>query len=166
MPDIKNSVLQSEYQQSANFYDSDLILKEYLQRKVSEEGFAYMKDKWSFTGEQAAKYMDALSLQADKNPPELIQRNFWGEDIDAVRFHPSYDQLLDIAVQSEMFRVKWHPELRSSFSDERHRLGFVSGYLYAMSEIGQYCPLCMTDGVARLIDRYANEDDQKTCFLK
>lgn len=161
MPQNKNRVIQKEYKQSSNFYQSDLILRNYIQRRVSKEGMDYMLNKWTLTGEQAAQIMDPLSLQADKNPPELVQRNFWGEDIDEIRFHPSYQELLNIAVRSEMFRVKWHPQLRSRFSDERHRLGFVSGYLYALSEIGQYCPLCMTDGVARLIDRYARKEDQE-----
>jgi acyl-CoA dehydrogenase len=158
--DKKNKILSVNYSPSANFYHSDLIWQNYLQNKISKEGKNYMEDKWQVMGQRAAKEMDALSMDADKNRPELIKRNFWGEDRDEIKFHPSYHRLMDFAVESEMFRVKWEPALRQKFRGELHQLGFGSGYLYAMSEMGQYCPLCMTDGVARLIDRFCTEEDK------
>lgn len=158
---IKNQVVENEYHSSQNFYKSDLILQDYLKRKVSKKGMDYMTAKFNKTGEAAAKQMDALSLDADKNGPQLVKRNFFGEDIDEVKFHPSYQELMKIAMDSEMFKVKWEPKLRENFQQERHSLGFASGYLYAMSELGQYCPLCMTDGVARLIDLHCTEEDKK-----
>lgn len=158
---IKNQVLNEQKQTSTNFYKSDQIFKEFLKRKISSQGLEYMNDKLENLGQQAAIVMDELSLDADKNGPKLIKRNFYGEDIDTIKFHPSYNKLLEIAVESEMFTVKWKPELRKKFEGETHRLGFTSGYLYAMSESGQYCPLCMTDGVARLIDFYSEKDDKE-----
>jgi acyl-CoA dehydrogenase len=59
-----------------------------------------------------------------------------------------------------MLRVKWEPTFREKFKEERHSLGFTTGYLYAMSESGQYCPLCMTDGAARLVDLFCDEEDK------
>lgn len=159
-PTEKNKVLSKEFKPSDNFYKSDRILRHYLQHNVSKEGFDYMQDKLLYTGSEAAGSMNELSLAADKNGPVLIKRNFFGETINEIRFHPSYNELLKRAVNSEMFRVKWEPTLRKKFLHETHRLGFASGYLYAMSEAGQYCPLCMTDGVARLIDLFCEEDDK------
>ena len=63
-------------------------------------------------------------------------------------------------MHSGMFRLKWAPEFRERYAGQRHRLGFALGFLYAMSESGLYCPLCMTDGVALLIDKYALEEDK------
>lgn len=156
---IKNKVV-SNFKSSSNFFQSDLILQDYLKNNVSDEGLSYMKDKLEVLGKQAATEMDALSLDADKKSPELQKRNFFGENIDEVKFHPSYDRLLQIAIESEMFTVKWKPELKKKYHKELHRLGFASGYIYSLSELGQYCPLCMTDGVARLIDLYCEEDDK------
>lgn len=158
---VKNQVVENEYHSSLNFYKSDLILQDYLKRKVSKKGLDYMTPKLNKTGEAAATQMDALSLDADKNGPQLVKRNFFGEDIDEVKFHPSYQELMQIAIDSEMFKVKWEPNLKEAFKQERHSLGFAPGYLYAMSELGQYCPLCMTDGVARLIDLHCTEEDKK-----
>lgn len=158
---VKNQVVETGYQTSQDFYASDHILQDYLKRKVSSKGLDYMKSKLSKIGEAAAQKMDSLSLDADKNVPQLVKRNFFGEDIDEVKFHPSYNELMQIAIDSEMFKVKWEPNLKNEFKLERHSLGFASGYLYAMSELGQYCPLCMTDGVARLIDLHCTEEDKK-----
>lgn len=158
---VKNQVVEKEHRTSQNFFTSDLILQDYLERKVSSKGLDYMKSKLDKTGKDAAQKMDALSLDADKNAPQLVKRNLFGEDIDEVKFHPSYQDLMKIAINSEMFKVKWEPNLRNEFKQERHSLGFSSGYLYAMSELGQYCPLCMTDGVARLIDLHCSEEDKQ-----
>lgn len=158
-PQHKNKVIEG-YRLSTNFYQSDKILRNYLQRNLSAEGLNYMQDKLEYTGTQAAGIMNELSLLADKKGPELVKRNFTGENIDEIRFHPSYWELMKIAVKSEMFRVKWEPSLQQKFNAEKQRLGFSTGYLYAMSECGQYCPLCMTDGVARLIDLFCREEDR------
>lgn len=159
-PQHKNKVM-GDYRLSKNFYHSDKILRNYFKHNVSAAGYAYMQDKLEYTGAQAAGIMNELSMQADKNGPELIKRNFTGENIDKISFHPSYWELMKIAVKSEMFRVKWEPSLQQQFNAEKQRLGFASGYLYAMSESGQYCPLCMTDGVARLIDLFCREEDRE-----
>lgn len=159
--EIKNQVLSENLSKSKNFFESDLILNEYLNRKLPESAKKYMEDKWEEIGSAAATVMDELSLDADQNGPKLIKRNNLGETIDEVKFHPSYYSLLQIAIDSEMFTVKWKAELKSKFQNDLHKLGFSSGYIYAMSELGQYCPLCMTDGVARLIDLYCDASDKQ-----
>ena len=162
---LKNQVLSDDYKVSANFYKSDKILRSYLRNEISRQGNAYFQEVLNRQGEEAAGRMNELSLLADKNGPELIKRSPLGENINEIRFHPSYHELLKIAVRSEMFRVKWEPGLRKRFEGETHRLGFSAGYLYAMSELGLYCPLCMTDGVARLLDLFG-EDEDKERLLK
>jgi len=159
---MKNSVLQPEQHISSNFYESDIILQHYVQTRLSARSLAYISDKLINIGASAAGQLNELSLTADKFGPVLHKRNFYGENIDEIRFHPAYKQMIEIAVTSEMFRIKWEPGLRARFAGERHRLGFALGFLFAMSESGLYCPLCMTDGVAVLIDRYcANADKER-----
>jgi len=156
----QNRVLSSAFKPSSNFFESDKILKSLLQKALSKDAFDYMSDKWLELGKEAATRMDELSLLADKNPPELVKRNRLGETINEIRFHPAYHTLMNIAIQSEMFKVKWQPDLKEQFKQETHLLGFISFFLYTMSEGGIPCPLCMTDGVARLIDRYCTQEDQ------
>lgn len=162
----KNRVLQKEARTSASFFESDRIFRSYLEKHVSLMGRMLMDSHWKKLGSSTASEMDTLSMLADKKGPELIKRNRFGETIDEIRFHPSYDRLMEIAVDSGMMWVKWNPEYRERFPQELHSLGFASGYLFAMGESGQYCPLCMTDGVARLIDRFSTEKDKERLLPK
>lgn len=156
----KNKVLDADCRVSKNFYHSDKIIRNYLKNEISAGGMHHMHSKLEGIGEEAAGKMNALSLLADKFSPELIKRNSLGETINEIRFHPAYWDLMKIAVKSEMFRVKWNPELRNKFENEKHHLGFAAGFIYAMSECGQFCPLCMTDGAARLVDLFCDEEDK------
>jgi alkylation response protein AidB-like acyl-CoA dehydrogenase len=144
---------------STNFYFSDRILQHFLSSEISVVGLSFMHEKLVKTGAAAAQTMDELSLQADRNPPQLIRRDFYGEPLNKIRYHPAYQTLKKIALDSGMFQVKWAPEWRKRFSQERNTLSFSASFLFAMSECGLYCPLCMTDGVATLIDQYCEPSD-------
>ena len=157
---IENKILTEDFKTSSNFYTSDVIFSHYFKKQISQNGFDYFNKNLDFIGRSAACNMDKLSILADKNGPELIKRDAYGELLDEISFHPSYAALMEIAVKSEMFRIKWEPTLNKKFQKELHVLGFSAGYLYAMSEMGQYCPLCMTDGVARLINKFCEEKDK------
>ncbi len=156
----QNKVLSNNTKFSQNFYESDQIFQHFFKSESSEAGQQFMEKRLQKLGELAAGEMNELSLTADKEPPTLVKRDLYGETINDIRFHPAYRKLLDIAVQSGMFYVKWQPRYRKQFATERHRLGFAAGFMYAMSESGLYCPLCMTDGVAQLIARYCTSKDK------
>jgi acyl-CoA dehydrogenase len=157
---IKNNVLLEDFKTSRNFFNSDRILKHYFQKYISAGAKKYYTRKLETLGAKAATEMDELSMLADKQWPQLKKRDHLGNTINEIVFHPSYWEMMKIAVESELFRVKWEPSLRSEFNAELHALGFSAGYLYGLSEMGQYCPLCMTDGVARLIDLFSNNEDK------
>ncbi len=161
-----NKVLQDSFQKSNNFYESDQILQHFLKQNLSEPAMEYMESKLQSIGSKSANEMNKLSMLADKNPPVLLKRDAYGEELNEIEFHPAYESLKKIAVESEMFRVKWEPSLRSKFVAERHRLGFASGYLFVMAETGLFCPLCMTDGLARIIDRFASKEDKDNLLPK
>jgi len=110
-------------------------------------------------GRDAALFMDELSMKADQHPPELKERTPLGNDKNEIEFHPAYWELMEIAARSEMFFVKYDDALKERFKGMRHLLGFTSGLIYAMSELGQYCPLCMTDGAALLLERHGDQED-------
>lgn len=155
----KNSVLSKDFRVSDNFYLSDKILQHFLRCFISPQGAEFMYPHWHKLGHLAATEMNHLSMRADKEGPKHIKRNYLGENIDEISFHPDYWRLVDIAVESKMFQIKWHPTYRENFGYERNKLSFAAGYLYAMTESGVYCPLCMTDGVALLLDKYAEKQD-------
>jgi alkylation response protein AidB-like acyl-CoA dehydrogenase len=162
----KNQVLTDDFKTSQNFYTSDLILRNYINRHFAEHSKQFLDGKLNQMGAIAAVEMDELSQKADKHPPILKKRNRFGEEIDEVDFHPAYWDLMDIAAESEMFYLKYHPDKWGEFTGDRHQMSFALGQLYAMSELGQYCPHCMTDGAAYLVEQFANEEDKKRLLPK
>lgn len=157
---MQNKVLTEHYRRSTNFFHSDRMLNHHIEKLLDNDAKLAIDDKLDWMGNIAANAMDSLSLQADKLSPTLIKRDKWGEDINLINFHPSYYQLLEYAAKSGMFSVKWHPDFRLKFEGQLNKMSFGISYLYAMAETGIYCPLCMTDGVAVLIDKYCNESDK------
>lgn len=85
-----NHILEKEASFSSNFYISDGILNQYLRKYTSPDSLNYMSQKLNILGEKAATVMDILSLEADTFGPELINRSPYGENLDHIRFHPSY----------------------------------------------------------------------------
>lgn len=158
---MKNKVLTNNFKQSRNFFQSDRLLQHVVQKKLNDEALNAIQDRLEYIGEKAAQEMDQLSLTADQNPPQLVKRDRWGEDINAIAFHPDYQTLVDIAAKSGMFQVKWKPEFREKYPEQRNIMSFAISSVYAMSEMGVYCPLCMTDGAAVLIDKFCEEEDRK-----
>ena len=154
------TVLDSDFRPSSNFFKSDLVLQHSLNSVLGVRSLAYISEKLDRLGALAATELSELSMTAEKCPPVLQKRNFYGENIDNINFHPAYRRMKEIAIESEMLRIKWEPGLRQRFDGDRHKLGFAAGFLFAMSESGLYCPLCMTDGVALLIDKYCDEVDK------
>lgn len=160
-PEENNKVLNKNYKISTNFYTSDLMLQDFLRRKLSPDAYEAIKDRLDQMGETAALEMDALSLTADRQGPQLHKRNPWGVALDQIEFHPAYHRLVEIAMESGMFAVKWDPQWRQKFPRERHLLSFGISSIYGLSETGVYCPLCMTDGVAVIIDQFCAVEDRK-----
>jgi acyl-CoA dehydrogenase len=155
--DPRQRVLGDDYHPSKNFFESDVHLQRLLNEQLTQELLDELKPKLNRMGYDAAVVMDVLSLQADKQSPALRKRSPLGEEIDQIEFHPAYWEMMDIAAESEMFYLKYQKEPKKRFKGYRHRAGFAIGQLYAMSELGQYCPLCMTDGAALVLERHADK---------
>lgn len=100
-------------------------------------------------GALAAGEVDRLAALANAHPPELQRYDREGERIDEVVFHPSYLRLREIAYGEGLVALAYG-ERRAP-----HALVFALGYIFAQGEQGLYCPVCMTDGAARVLERFA-----------
>lgn len=150
-----------DYRTSNDFFESDLILRNYLEHHLIAENLSDFQQMLHSQGKVSANFMDHLSRRAEQNPPRLVKRTKFGSDINEVEFDPAYWQLMDIAAKTEMFYLKYHPDNKGKYEGSRHRMGFALGQLYGMSELGQYCPHCMTDGAAYLLEKYGSEKDKQ-----
>jgi alkylation response protein AidB-like acyl-CoA dehydrogenase len=100
-------------------------------------------------GAQATPY----SAIADVKSPELVSYNSLGERISEVNYDPSYLKLQQLAYGQGIVSIKFDPVFLKEHQAHRHLVGFAAGYYFAQTETGLYCPICMTDALARVLER-------------
>ena len=122
-----------------SFWDASPVLRDIVARKMPGVEVAPLREM----GEAAAKTVAPLAAIADRESPRLVSNR--------VEYHPSYREMERIAYGSGMVEDKYTTHAPHLFS-------FALGYLFAMAEMGLYCPVCMTDGVARVVSRFGSAE--------
>jgi len=117
--------------------------------------YAWAEPQLAAMGERAAKEVAPLAVVADREQPKLITHDARGERVSRVEYHPAYREMERIAYGSGMIAMKYQTH---DHSQSAPFIGFALGYLFAMAEMGLYCPLCMTDGVARVLTRHGTHE--------
>jgi acyl-CoA dehydrogenase len=138
-----------------NYWDVCPDFRALCRRKLSEAAFAWAEPQLSAMGEQAARVVAPLAAIADREQPRLVTHDARGERVSRVEYHPAYREMERIAYGSGMIAMKYRTH---EHSRESQFIGFAIGYMFAMAECGLYCPLCMTDGVARVLTRHGTHE--------
>src|SRR5258708_25993548 len=148
-----------------NFYTADPDLPFLLHQSLSTEDFERAQDILTELGEIASKRMDKLAEVANRQGPVLQQFDKRGERVDKVIFHPSYHELEHIAYEDFAIAACCHREGALGWTGKVPQPGkFALGYLGMQAESGVFCPVSMTDALARVLERYAS-DALKRRFL-
>jgi alkylation response protein AidB-like acyl-CoA dehydrogenase len=109
-------------------------------------------------GELAAREIAPLAGIADREQPRLESFDARGVRVDHVDFHPAYRRMEELSYGEGLVSLKYDPEVRRRHGAVVHTLGFAMSYLFAQAECGLFCPLCMTDGAARVLSLHAPAD--------
>jgi len=141
-----------------NFFSADPDLSFILMRHLSAEDFEQAQTILAEIGAVASQKMDSLAEVANRQGPVLMQFDKKGQRIDEVIFHPAYHELERIAYQDFAIAACSH---RDGALGWRGRVPqpvkFALGYLGMQAEAGVFCPIAMTDALARVLERYASE---------
>jgi acyl-CoA dehydrogenase len=140
---------------NVSFWEASPDFRALCRRKLSVDAFAWAEPQLATMGERAAKEVAPLAMIADRERPRLVTHDPRGERIDRVDYHPAYREMERIAYGSGMIAMKYQTHEHSHAAPF---VGFALGYLFAMAEAGLYCPLCMTDGVARVLTRHGTHE--------
>ncbi|HEX9985505.1 MAG TPA: acyl-CoA dehydrogenase family protein [Thermoanaerobaculia bacterium] len=138
-----------------SYWDASPDFRNLIRRKLPDAAWAWAEPQLRAMGERAARDVSRLACIADREQPRLVTHDAFGNRIDRVDYHPSYHEMESIAYGSGMIAMKYHAHEHSACAPI---VGFALGYLFAMAESGLYCPLCMTDGVARVLTHHGTED--------
>jgi putative acyl-CoA dehydrogenase len=119
-----------------NLFNGDAALQE----AVAREGGGWASDELATLGARlgSAETLE-LGVLANRNPPELDTHDRYGNRIDLVRYHPSYHQLMRLAVEQGLHASPW--------TDPRpgaHVARAARYYMQAQVEAGHGCPITMT----------------------
>jgi acyl-CoA dehydrogenase len=138
-----------------SYWEASPDFRRLVRRKLDDAAFAWAEPQLAAMGEHAARVVSPLAQIADRETPRLVTHDARGRRISRVDYHDSYRGMQRIAYGSGMIAMKYHTHEHSRIAPI---VGFSLGYLFAMAESGLYCPLCMTDGVARVLTRHGTHD--------
>lgn len=136
-----------------SYWDASTTFRQLMQRKLSADAYASAEPRFVQMGERAAREVAPLAQIADRESPRLVTHDAHGRRINRVEYHPSYREMERIAYGSGMIAINYDEPVPCS-----RTIGYGLGYLFAMAECGLYCPLCMTDGVARVLTRHGTPE--------
>ena len=141
-----------------NFYTADPDLSYHMRQSLSTEDFERAQGILSRMGEVASQRMDELAQVANRQGPVLIQYDKRGQRIDEVVFHPAYHELERIAYEDFAIAACTHREGALGWPGKvPQQVKFALGYLGMQAEAGVFCPVSMTDALARVLERHASE---------
>ena len=141
-----------------NFFTADPDLSFLLQRHLSEEDYERALLILTDMGAVASQRMDELAQIANRQGPVLKQFDKRGQRVDEVIFHPAYHELERIAYQDFAIAACSHRDGASGWPGKVPQpVKFALGYLGMQAEAGVFCPVSMTDALARVLERYGSE---------
>jgi putative acyl-CoA dehydrogenase len=122
-----------------NVFEADTVLKE----SVDREGADWALERISAAGALAGR-ADIIrkGFEANQNPPRLRTHDRYGNRIDEVEFHPSWHELLGLAVESGTHALPW--------SEPGPGANVARGAAFmcmSQAEAGIGCPLSMTNAI-------------------
>jgi acyl-CoA dehydrogenase len=141
-----------------NFYSADPDLSFLLKRHLSAEDDHRAQAILVEMGAVASQKMDRLAELANRQGPVLVQFDKKGQRVDEVIFHPAYHELERIAYQDFAIAACSHRENAIGWPGRVPQpVKFALGYLGMQAESGVFCPVAMTDAMARVLEHYASE---------
>src|SRR5579875_1278319 len=141
-----------------NFYQADPTLEQLLQRHLSPDDYERAHPLLLRMGAVASERMDELAAIAERHGPVLRQYDRRGQRIDEIIFHPAYHELERIAYQDFAIADCTHREGALGWPGRVPQpVKFALAYLGMQAEAGVFCPVSMTDALARVLERYGDE---------
>jgi putative acyl-CoA dehydrogenase len=122
-----------------NVYTANRPLVEAVQREGAEWDEARISEVGALAGSER---LQTLGAQANENPPRLRTHDRYGHRVDTVDFHPSWHELMAIAVEHELHGSPW--------KDPRPGAHVARGAAFmcmSQAEAGIGCPISMTYSV-------------------
>jgi len=140
--------------QFENLYSEDHFGQRFWKGLFGEKIFTKYQSQFIEMGRSGA-LATAYSETAERVPPELIQFNKVGERVDQINYHPDHEKLEQLSFGKGIVSKKYQSPLIDKDKAFRHQIGFSTGYYFAQTETGIYCPICMTDALGSVFEKHS-----------
>jgi alkylation response protein AidB-like acyl-CoA dehydrogenase len=137
-----------------NLFDEDGVGEKFFEWWTGP-AFREVRKHFVTMGESGALAIP-LSARADREAPTLQTHDARGERVSRVVHHPDYHRLEELSYGRGIVALKYDADFLTSHRIRRHLVGFGAAYYFAQTEMGLFCPICMTDGVARVLELYGS----------
>ena len=142
-----------------NFYLADRNLQWLCRTLMPREVFERAEPHLVAMGEAAGGVVDALAVEADRNPPLLRPYDERGRRVDEVVRHPSYREIERIAFSRFGLAAMSHRAGVLGWPGRApHLLKYTLAYLFSQSAFGLLCPVNVTDSTSRMLRLYGSEE--------
>lgn len=133
-----------------DWWEDDGRFRRIVKRRVSADAFETAYPLLSRMGRLAPGSFAPRARLADRHRPALVAYDREGNRVDRVEYHPSY---LEMRRQVYGLGIVRPTGPDGPFPSV---VKFALGYLFCQAEVGLYCPVACTDGVARVLERFAH----------
>jgi alkylation response protein AidB-like acyl-CoA dehydrogenase len=137
-----------------NQYDDDAVLRAWLAAHLPADVLSDIEPGLRTLGERAATDMLAMAANAEANPPRHVPYDPWGRRIDRIETGWGWRALHRVAAEEGIVTAAY--ERAHGPWSRLHQVALL--YLYHPSSALYSCPLSMTDGAARVLDLFADDD--------
>jgi putative acyl-CoA dehydrogenase len=144
-----------------NTFLNDPLLKGLIKTHFTgHKDFAQIETQFALWGELASTEWLRLAEQANRQRPQLISFDPWGRRIDQIQVSDAWKKLESIAATEGVVARAYTREY-----GEKNRISQMALlYLYHSSSALYSCPLAMTDGAARVLEKLGSTPEQKNAF--
>jgi acyl-CoA dehydrogenase len=141
-----------------NFYRADPALTDLLKLHLPDALFRHIEPHLDRLGGLAGGTLDECARLADRHTPVLHQRDRFGRDSQYIEYHPAYRELEKAAFGEFGIHAM---SIRKGIMGWPDKYPVVAKhaftFLFNQTEFGMGCPINVTDGCAKLLNKFGSE---------
>ena len=157
--------MQNFYQSGprlGNQFDDDALLREFVKAELPQEFHGRAEAELRRLGARAVGDLWAMAEDAEREAPVHIPYDAWGQRVDEIRTSSAWGQLADAAAEEGIVATGYE----RSYGSYSRLVQFAKLYLYHPSSSFFSCPLAMTDGAARALELYGDDELKRNAFRR
>jgi len=144
-----------------NQFTEDELLKSYLKFRLPEKIFNDVFLNLSRFGERVVTDILKSAEEAEKHPPEHVPFSPWGKRVDEIVTARGWQELHAVSAEEELVSLGYSRR----YQHYSRTVQFAKLYLFHPSSSFYSCPLAMTDGAAKLIEVYGDDELKQNAFM-